>query len=202
MNVPLHMRVDLQIIADLVPARSRVLDLGCGDGDLLNKLIHEKQVDGSGVELYNEHIYECIAKGVPVIQGNLDEGLYDYPDHSFDYVILSRTLQEVHKPLVTLREMVRIGHVGILSFPNFGYWAGRCQLFFKGQMPVTQALPNPWHSTPNIHLATIRDFLQLCQTEKIEVLERIHIRGRKRSLLAGLWPNLLTEVAIFVIRRA
>jgi methionine biosynthesis protein MetW len=202
MNMPLHMRVDLQIIADLVPAQSRVLDLGCGDGDLLNKLIHEKQVDGAGVELYNEHIYECIAKGVPVIQGNLDEGLYDYPDHSFDYVILSRTLQEVHKPLVTLREMIRIGRVGILSFPNFGYWNARGQLFFQGRMPMTKALPNPWHSTPNIHLATIRDFLQLCQEEKIEVLDRIHIRGRKRSWLAGLWSNLLTEVAIFVIRRA
>jgi len=202
MNVPLHMRVDLQIIADLIPVKSRVLDLGCGDGDLLNKLIHEKQVDGVGVELYDKHIYECIGKGVPIIHGNLDEGLYDYPDHSFDYVILSRTLQEVHKPLVTLREMVRIGRIGILSFPNFGYWPGRCQLFFQGRMPVTKALPNPWYSTPNIHLATIRDFLQLCKEEKIIVLDRIHIRGRKRSRSAGLWSNLLTEVAIFIIRQA
>lgn len=201
MNQPLHMRVDLQVIADLVPTASRVLDLGCGDGDLLNKLIHEKQVDGVGIELYNKHIYECIGKGVPVIHGNLDEGLYDYPDHSFDYVILSRTLQEVHKPLITLREMVRIGRTGLLSFPNFGYWPSRCQLFFQGRMPVTKALPNPWYDTPNIHLATIKDFLQLCRQEKITVLDRILIRGRKRSRVAGLCSNLLTEVAIFVIRK-
>ncbi len=158
-------------------------------------------MDGVGIELYNEHIYECISKGVPVIHGNLDEGLYDYPDHSFDYVILSRTLQEVHKPLITLREMVRIGRTGILSFPNFGYWPSRCQLFFLGRMPVTKALPNPWYDTPNIHLATIKDFLQLCRQEKITVLDRIHIRGRKRSRVAGLCSNLLTEVAIFVIRK-
>jgi methionine biosynthesis protein MetW len=199
---PKHpIRVDLQIIADLVPDHSRTLDLGCGDGDLLDKLIHEKQVDGQGLELYNEHIYECIAKGVPVVHGNLDEGLSDYPDRSFDYVILSRTLQEAHKPVVILREMVRVGKIGILSFPNFGYWRTRFQLFFQGRMPVTKTLPYEWYDTPNIHLPTVRDFKKLLEQEGIRIVKEIHLTRGKRRRLSSLWSNGLAELVIFVLKK-
>ncbi|OPZ72957.1 MAG: hypothetical protein BWY83_00370 [bacterium ADurb.Bin478] len=202
MTPPCRLRVDLQLIADLVPENSRVLDLGCGDGELLDKLIHEKSVDGHGVELYNEHIYECVARGVPVIHADLDEGLSDYPDGSFDYVILSRTLQEVHKPLVILREMVRVGKVSILSFPNFGYWRTRFQLFFRGRMPVTRSLPYQWYDTPNIHLPTIRDFNLLCHREGIQVIKQITLNRGKCRPLSGLHPNLFAELVILVVKKA
>jgi len=197
----IRLRIDLQIIAHLVPDHSRVLDLGCGDGDLLDKLIHEKQVDGHGVELYHEHIYQCIAKGVPVIHANLDEGLSDYPDRSFDYVILSRTLQEVHKPLVILREMVRVGKTGILSFPNFGYWRTRFQLFIRGRMPVTRVLPYQWYDTPNIHLPTLKDFIKLLNQEGIALEDQILLTRGHQRLFSSLWPNGLAELVILVIRK-
>lgn len=201
MTPPCRLRVDLQLIADLVPERSRVLDLGCGDGELLDKLIHEKGVDGHGVELYHEHIYECVARGVPVIHADLDEGLSDYPNGSFDYVILSRTLQEVHKPLVILREMVRVGKVSILSFPNFGYWRTRFQLFFQGRMPVTKTLPYQWYDTPNIHLPTLKDFIQLLAAENIRVQRRILLVNGRPRLLARCWPNALAELVILVTEK-
>ncbi len=202
MTPPCRLRVDLQLIADLVPEASRVLDLGCGDGELLDKLIHEKGVDGHGVELYHEHIYECVARGVPVIHADLDEGLSDYPDGSFDYVLLSRTLQEVHKPLIILREMMRVGKIGILSVPNFGYWRTRFQLFFQGRMPVTKTLPYQWYDTPNIHLPTIRDFNLLCRREGIQIIKQITLNRGKCRPLSGLHPNLFAELVILVVKKA
>jgi methionine biosynthesis protein MetW len=194
-------RIDLQIIADLIPPQCRVLDLGCGDGDLLDQLIHKKKVDGHGVELHHDHIYECVAKGVPVIHANLDEGLNDYPDHSFDYVVLSRTLQEVHKPLIILKEMVRVGRIGILSFPNFGYWRTRCQLFFKGRMPVTRTLPHQWYDTPNIHLPTVDDFQLLCKQQGITIVRQINISGAATRPFIAWWSNWFAELVIFVVKK-
>ena len=196
----LNIRADLEIIAELVEENSSVLDLGCGEGDLLWKLIHEKAVQGHGVEIYDKYICSCVEKGVPVIHANLDEGLDDYPDQSFDYVILSRTLQVVRKPHLILKEMLRVGKKGIVSFPNFGYWRVRSQLFFKGKMPVTKTLPYTWYDTPNIHLLTIKDFYQFCQQEGIRILAQINLtRNKKTYFFPRISSNCFTELGIFLI---
>lgn len=195
-------RIDLKIIADLVDPDSSVLDLGCGQGELLDKLIHEKSVQGHGVEIYNPFIYRCVEKGVPVIHGDLDEGLSDYPDQSFDYVILSRTLQVVKKPMLILHEMLRVGKTCILSFPNFGNWLIRAQLAFTGKMPRTKTLPYEWYDTPNIHLLTIKDFLSFCNQENIIILRRIYLgKSKKKGIITQLLPNVLSELVIFVVKK-
>jgi len=193
-------RADIDIITDLVKPGSLILDLGCGNGEILNKLISEKKCRGHGVELYHDAIVACVEKGVPVIHGNLDDGLNDYEDHSFDYVILSRTLQVVHKPHLLLREMIRIGKICIVSVPNFGHYKVRSYLFFRGRMPVTKELPYQWYETPNIHLLTIHDFYALCKSENIRILKQINlIRGSRKSYWAGLLPNLFAEQVIFTL---
>lgn len=195
-------RADIDIIADLVEPGSQILDLGCGDGEILKKLIFDKKCRGHGVELYHDSIIACVEKGVPVIHGNLDEGLNDYQDHSFDYVILSRTLQVVHKPHLLLREMIRIGKTCIVSVPNFGHVKVRSYLFFRGRMPVTRELPYQWYDTPNIHLLTVRDFYTLCKAEKIEIIKQINLKhGSRKGFWAGLYPNLFAEQVIFTIRQ-
>lgn len=196
-----HLRLDLQLIGDLIADRSSVLDLGCGSGELLQKLIHEKKVQGHGVEISEKFIYDCIAKGVPVVHANLDEGLFDYPDHSFDYVILSRTLQVVRRPTFILKEMLRVGKICIVSLPNFGHWKIRGQLFFLGRMPKTGELPFEWYETPNIHLSTIKDFKAFCRKESIQLIRQINLgKERKVGGLANLIPNLFAELAIFVLQ--
>ena len=197
-----HIRLDLQLIADLIEENSSVLDLGCGDGDLLEKLITEKYVKGHGVELYHEHIFKCIEKGVPVIHADLDEGLNDYPDKSFDYVILSRTIQVVRRPYEVLQDMLRVGKTGIVSIINFGYWKIRSQLFFKGRMPKTKVLPYEWYNTPNIHLSTIKDIHALCRKENISILKQINlVKEHSNRFGANLAPNLFADLAIFVLRK-
>jgi methionine biosynthesis protein MetW len=197
-----HMRLDLEIIADLIFERSRILDLGCGTGELLNKLIHHKQCQGHGVELYSDNICSCVKKGVPVIQANLDEGLGDYPDSFFDYVVLSRTLQVIRKPNEILKEMLRVGEIGIVSFPNFGYLKVRLYLFFRGIMPVTKSLPFEWYNTPNIHLLTIKDFWRFCYQENIQILKQINLGGDKKAgLFSKIAPNLFAQQAIFMVRK-
>ncbi len=196
-----HLRLDLELIAKLVADGSSVLDLGCGSGELLQKLIREKSAQGHGVEISEKSIYDCIDKGVPVIHANLDEGLSDYPDHSFDYVILSRTLQVVHRPHLILKEMLRVGRTCIVSFPNFGFWKVRAQLFFGGRMPVTQGLPYTWYDTPNIHLLTIKDFKFFCRQEGIRLLRQINLGlDRRANILANAMPNLFAESVIFVLQ--
>jgi methionine biosynthesis protein MetW len=197
----LHIRLDLELISELVAENSTVLDLGCGTGDLLFKLLKEKNVQGHGVEIFDQYIYACVDKGVPVVHADLDEGLDDYPDKSFDHVILSRTLQVVRKPHQILKEMLRVGKIGIVSLPNFGFWKVRSQLFFKGKMPVTKILPYEWFDTPNIHLGTIKDFKIFCEKENIKIKKQIYIgMDQNGKRLAGLFPNLFAELAIFVIQ--
>lgn len=193
-------RIDYEVILDLVDRASRVLDLGCGDGELLDLLNREKDVTGQGIEIDQDNITRCTARGVNVIHGNLDEGLADYSDNSFDYVVLNQTLQVVMKPDYVLKEMVRVGKKGIVSFPNFAYIRVRLQLLLKGKMPKTPELPFQWFNTPNIHLLTIKDFEEFCQKNNIEIIKRIFLSGS--SLINPyLFPNLLAKSAVYVIKR-
>src|SRR6202035_5384544 len=157
---PGNARVDHLLVAEMIEPRSRVLDVGCGDGELL-KLLESRGVDGRGIELSREGVNDCVAKGLAVIQGDADIDLADYPDDGFDYVILSQTLQATRHPRRVLEHMLRIGRHAIVSFPNFGHWRIRAQLMFRGAMPITENLAYTWYNTPNIHFCTIRDFVRL-----------------------------------------
>jgi methionine biosynthesis protein MetW len=195
-----YTRPDLQIIFDLIQSGSSVLDLGCGSGDLLNKLITEKNVQGHGIELVDDQILECVAKGVPVVHSDLDNGLDDYPDNCFDYVVLSQTIQQVRRPDETLKEMLRVGKVGIVGLLNFGYWRVRHYLAFQGEMPKSKVLPYEWYNTPNIHLSTIIDFRRLCEESGYQITKQINIVKQKRGqILPNLLPNSFAELAVFVL---
>lgn len=195
--------VDLQLIADMIQPGSRVLDVGCGDGALLDYLVHLKGVDGRGIELSPEGVNACVSVGLPVIQGDANTDLFDYPDKAFDYVVLSQTMQAVNAPLVTLTQLLRIGRRVIVSMPNFGYLRLRWGFFVSGRMPSSRVLPHSWYDSPNIHLCTIRDFVILCQ-ERGAIIERglfIDHRGRPRQLGRSLTlANLCGEQAIFLLR--
>lgn len=191
-------RIDLRFITRLVDKGSSVLDLGCGDGELMELLARERQATVRGVEISEEGVYRCISRGLSVDHSDLDQGLEDYPDGSFDYVILSQTLQAVHKPRLALLEMLRVGRQGIVSFPNFGYWQARLDLAIRGRMPKTDDLPYEWHNTPNIHLTTIQDFLDLCKSEGIKVEQSVYLSGTRR---VRFLPNLLARTALFVVRK-
>ncbi len=196
------MRPDFAIIADWIKPKSRVLDLGCGDGTLLNYLTREKGVNGYGLEIEDKYIPLCISKGVNIIQTDLDAGLSEFDADSFDYVVLSLTLQSVKYPDRLLSEMLRVGTEGIVTFPNFGHWQTRFQLAFLGKMPVSRTLPYEWYNTPNIHLCTLKDFEILCRRLNIDILERHAVdHAHKTSLPLRLLPNLLGEIALYRFRR-
>lgn len=197
-------RVDLLVVAQMVEHGARVLDVGCGDGELLRLLAETKDVDGRGIEISREGVNQCVAKGLAVIQGDADTDLADYPDDAFDYVILSQTLQATWQPRQVLEHMLRIGHTAIVSFPNFGHWKIRLKLLFLGRMPRTDMLPHSWYDTPNIHFCTIRDFRQLCDElgAKIETAVALNAWGNRLRLNAPWWFwNLFGEQAVFRLRR-
>lgn len=198
-----ELRADLAIISQWIEPGSRALDLGCGDGTLLSHLKQQRGVDGYGLEIDPENIVACIQRGVSVIQSDLDAGLSDYfDDDSFDYVIMTQTLQAMHYPSRLLSEMLRVGREGIVTFPNFGHWRARAQLALGGHMPLSPALPNQWYDTPNIHLCTLTDFEQLCQHLDIEILQRSVVDTAHRSNFAiNLMPNLLGEMALYRFRK-
>lgn len=191
-------RPDLALIADIVQPKSRVLDIGCGDGELLAWLAEHKSVDGRGVEIAGAEVRRAISRGVSAYQGDIDQGLADYPDATFDYVILSQTLQEVRQPLKVLREMLRIGTRVIVSFPNFGHWTVRVAHLFTGKAPKTKLFPHEWHNSPSIHFLTIDDFRLMVDGEKWTVEKAFYLAGHGRLRLL---PNLLAENALFVIRK-
>ena len=195
------LRSDQSLIANWIAQGSRVLDLGCGDGALMRDLITNRRVTGYGLEIDPANIVSCIRRGVDVIQADLDAGLDDFEDQSFDYVIMTQTIQAVRYPDKLLSEMVRVGGEGIVTFPNMGHWKCRLQLL-AGKMPLTKSLPNTWFDTPNIHICTIRDFEQLCASRGIEILARSSVdAAHQPGFGMQLLPNLLGEVAIYRIRR-
>lgn len=204
MSVNAVSRIDLAVIADLIPPRARVLDVGCGEGELLELLQNDKQVDGRGVELSQTGVNRCVARGLSVIQGDADSDLAHYPDKGFDYVVLSQTLQATHNPRHVLEELLRIGKHVIVSFPNFGYWRMRFSLLFKGRMPITQHLPHSWYDTPNIHFCTIRDFVSLCDEvgATVETATALDGYGQPIALNMPWWFwNFFGQQAVFLLRR-
>lgn len=196
-------RVDLLLVASMVEANSRVLDVGCGDGALLRLLAEEKGVDARGIELSQRGVNDCVAQGLSVIQGDADTDLAAYPDNSFDYVILSQTLQATRHPRLVLEDMLRIGRRAVVSFPNFGHWRIRAQIAFGGHMPLTRNLSLPWYETPNIHFCTIQDFTALVQTIGARIERGVALDGSGRPLAYSapwIW-NLFGEQGVFLLTR-
>src|ERR1051325_47970 len=196
-------RVDHILVAEMVEPKSRVLDVGCGDGELL-RLLEQRGVDGRGIELSREGVNECVAKGLAVIQGDADTDLVDYPDDAFDYVILSQTLQATRQPRVVLENLLRIGRRAIVSFPNFGFWRMRLQLLVGGRMPRTENLPATWDDTPNIHFCTIKAFVALCDeiNVKMERAVALDLYGRPVPLTLPWWVwNMFGEQGVFLLSR-
>ena len=199
-----RLRSDLRLVADLIEPQTRVLDVGCGDGALLDYLEHAKGVDARGVEISQDGVRHCVSQGLSVIQGDADADLSDYPSDAFDYVILSQTLQTVREPRTVLQQLTRIGRRAIVSFPNFGYWRVRLYLAVRGRMPVTQALGQPWYETANIHFCTFGDFEALCRALDVTVRRRIAIdhQGRVGSFPAlGPLANVFGEIGVFVLEK-
>jgi methionine biosynthesis protein MetW len=198
MNTNAMQRADFAAIANWIKPGARVLDLGCGDGTLLRYLADERDTIGYGVEIDDDGILACVGNGVNVIQGDLERGLSGFADGSFDYVILSQTLQAVRSSERVVREMLRVGREGIVTFPNFGYWRNRLQVM-RGRMPVSDNLPYAWFDTPNIHLCTITDFENFCRSHDVRIRERIVMSsGRVVTVL----PNVLGSLAVYRFERA
>jgi len=198
------MRYDLDLIASWIAPGARVLDLGCGQGELLEYLLEAKQVRGFGVERDEEKAAAGIARGVSILQGDLIEEVRDYPDFAFDFVVLSQTLQQVNEPLELLQQILRVGRRAVVSFPNFAHWRNRCQLFFQGQAPVTPELPYDWHDSPNIRVITFKDFSRFCAHYGIRVLERVAVTTDPSSAtgLVLTWlPNLRASYGIFLLSK-
>ena len=195
-------RFDFQVICDWIHPNSRVLDLGCGNGELLNELSLNQGVSGYGIEIDDKNISKCISAGINVIQRDLDLGLSDFDEDSFDYVILSMTLQASNYPHRLLGEMLRVGTEGIVTFPNFGNIKSRIQLGLGGRMPVNRTLPLEWYNTPNIHLCTLKDFEELCDKLDIEIIERRAVsQNNKTGPGLRLFPNLFGEIALYRFRK-
>jgi len=192
------MRIDHRMICEMIETGSKVLDLGCGDGELLRLIAEKRQAKVQGIELSEEAIYQCVEKGVSVFHGNMEAGLIGYPDKSFDYVILNQSMQETKNIDFVIQEALRVGDKAIIGIPNFAHMAARCRLFFRGKAPVTRALPHRWYSTPNLHFASLTDFMEFCSEKELTIL-------KKRYLGSGhevrLFPNLFALNGIFMITK-
>ncbi|MEW6670733.1 MAG: methionine biosynthesis protein MetW [Thermodesulfobacteriota bacterium] len=196
------MRYDLQIIASWIEPGARVLDLGCGEGDLLYYLEKNRQVVGTGIERVESRVAHAIEKGLSVLHGDINTEILDYADNSFDYVILSQTLQQVYEPASLLQELLRVGSRGIVSFPNFSHWRIRLQLLLSGYAPISKQLPYEWYDTPNIRVITLKDFRKFSKEVGFKVLKEVAINTNsqdKRGSIVSLIPNLLATYGIFMI---
>lgn len=202
-NPKLRLRLGYSIITDMIENCTKVLDLGCGNGNLLAKLVKEKEVNGIGVEINQDSVISALEKGVSVIQGDIDEGLKGFQDKEYDWVILNQTLQSTEKPDYVVDEMLRVGKKAVVSFPNFAYWKVRFYLFFFGKMPKSKTLPFEWYNTPNIHLMTVNDFYEFCKKRKIKILNSIFMTNAniKKNFLMRKLSNFFAEEVIFVISK-
>ena len=196
------MKKEFKVIADLLPNNVRVLDVGCGDGSLMNHLIKEKNIEARGLELKKENVTKCIYKGLPVIEGNAETELHQFPNQSFDFVILSQTLQAFYNPEKVLKDLLKIGKSVIISIPNFGYWKVRTSLLFFGKMPVTKTLPNSWYNTPNLHMCTIKDFFHFCLEKNIKIKKAVGVNKDNTSEIKKNnleIKNFFSKLGIFLI---
>jgi methionine biosynthesis protein MetW len=197
----MELRADLALISDWITKGSHLLDLGCGDGTLLAHLRNTCQTTGYGLEIDDDNIAHCIKAGVNVIHSDINKGLSDFSNDSFDYVIMTQAIQNIRRPDLVLLEMLRVGRQGIVTFPNFGHWRARFSLFFSGVMPSSRALPSDWYNTENIHLCTVRDFEKLCYQLDIEILQRAVVDVEHRTRWPMNWmPNLFGEIALYRLR--
>ena len=198
------MKQEFKIISDLIDENSHVLDVGCGDGILMEYLVKEKKVNIRGIEISKTKVQNCIAKGLTIIEGNAEEDLKQFPDKSFDYVVLSQTLQAFLNPEKVINELLRIGKQAIVTIPNFGYWKIRLHLLLKGTMPVTRTLPDEWYNTPNIHLCTLKDFVYFSKAKNFKLSKSIALRSNQLSYIKDgnlNLKNLSSNLGIFLIER-
>ena len=198
------MKKEFKIISELIENNTRVLDVGCGDGTLMKYLKDEKNVDTRGLEISKNNVQNCTSKGLSVIEGNAEKDLHQFPNLSFDYVVLSQTLQAFYNPEKVMDELLRVANKAIVTIPNFGHWKVRIHLLLKGTMPVTKTLPNEWYDTPNLHMCTIKDFFNFCYNKKIELYKSIALNGEKISTINSgniNIKNFSSELGIFLIKK-
>jgi methionine biosynthesis protein MetW len=204
-NTSSGIRYDLQLVASWIPKGARVLGLGCGDGALLHHLTVNKQAQCTGIEIDEDCVASCIAKGLSVLQGDINEEIQDYPDDAFDYVILAQTLQQIYDPAPLIRDMLRIGRRGVVSFPNFSHWRVRLMLALTGHAPITPQLPYQWHDTPNIRVITLADFRRYARQVGFTILKEVAIntdREDRSGRTARFWPDLLATYGLYLIAKA
>ena len=198
------MKKEFKIISDLIENNTRVLDVGCGDGTLMKYLKDEKNIDTRGLEILKNNVQNCISKGLSVIEGDAEKDLHQFPNLSFDYVVLSQTLQAFYNPEKVIDDLLRVANKAIVTIPNFGYWKVRLHLLIKGTMPITKTLPNEWYNTPNLHMCTIKDFFNFCSKKNIELYKSIALKNEKTSTInkANInIKNLYSELGIFLIKK-
>ena len=198
------MKTEFKIIADLIKPNTRVLDVGCGDGTLMEFLKNNKEIDIRGIEISKNNVQQCIGKGLTVIEGDAEKDLSQFPEGSFDFVILSQTLQAFLNPEKVISELLRVGKKAIVTIPNFGYWKVRLHLLIKGTMPVTRTLPDEWYNTPNLHMCTIKDFFSFCENRKINLYKSIALQNLKSSKITNTnltLKNLTAVLGVFLIEK-
>ena len=196
------MKQEFKIISDLIEKNTRVLDVGCGDGILMEYLKYNKEIDIRGIEISKDNVQKCLSKGLTVIEGDAEKDLLQFPDSSFDFVILSQTLQAFLNPEIVIKELLRVGKKAIVTIPNFGFWKVRLHLLIKGTMPITKNLPDEWYNTPNLHMCTIKDFYNFCENRRIKLDKSSALHNEKISFINKLnlnIKNLSAELGIFLI---